>query len=512
MKKFLRIYNSIFFQAFCIVMGFALVSLALSVYIFHHNMKTVLMGEVENKAAIFLSAMEIPVRRLVMGRESRGISELLQEQAKLLKGNLNFTIIRAVVLDPQGRILDHTKPEKIGQTHLTTDFRKVVASGRPLVTRELKVLKQEPGKPEIPVIKVIHPIRNRKGDFVAAIKVDLDLRHTHEMIKEEYRRFNKRVVFGFSLAAVLLVLGTLFFLRRRIIKPVLSVAEASATVAAGDMETHLVHRGKDEISTLIQSFNQMVEGLKQRDQMRHALNLAREVQQNLLPKSDPIIMGLDIAGKSTYCESTGGDYYDYLYKGDHTADKINVVVGDVSGHGIQSALLMATARSALHQRWFLSGSIGHILTDVNRQLVRDVEESGYFMTLFYTEIDVQNRGIRWVNAGHDPAILFDPPTDAFDELGGRNLALGVDTNIKYEELRREIAGGQILVIGTDGIWESRNVKGEMFGKDRLKAVIRENAGASASTILNSVIDEVESFSYPLIKEDDITLVVVRIEQ
>ena len=256
----------------------------------------------------------------------------------------------------------------------------------------------------------------------------------------------------------------------------------------------------------------MVEGLKQRDQMRHALNLAMEIQQNLLPKNDPIIEGLDIAGKSIYCEGTGGDYYDYLYRGGHTADKICIVVGDVSDHGIQSALLMATARAALHQRWSLSGSIAHILSDVNRQLVRDIEESGHFMTLFCTEIDKQKKCIQWVNAGHDPAILYNRYTDAFDELGGRNPALGIDENVTYKELKRDIVKGQILVIGTDGIWESRNSKGEMFGKDKLKEVIRENAAAPAKGILNSVIKQVEQFSYPLRKEDDVTLTVIKIEQ
>jgi sigma-B regulation protein RsbU (phosphoserine phosphatase) len=380
------------------------------------------------------------------------------------------------------------------------------------VTRELKVLKQEPAKPKVPTIKIIYPIRNRRGNFIAAIKVDLDLRRTIEIIRDEYWRFNKRVIFGFALSGVLLVFGTLFFLRRRIIRPIVSVAEASAKVASGDMDSHLVHRGKDEISNLIQAFNKMVEGLKQRDQMRHALNLAMEVQQNLLPQKDPIIEGLDIAGKSIYCESTGGDYYDYFYESDQTTHKIDIVVGDVSDHGIQSALLMATARSALHQRWSLSGSIDNILSDVNRQLVRDVEESGYFMTMFFAEIDMKNECVRWVNAGHDPAILYDPCTDAFDELGGWNVALGIDTNTKYQEQQRTISKGQILVIGTDGIWESRNIRGEMFGKDKLKEVIKDNGRASAKRILNSIITEVETFSYPLIREDDVTLVVIKIEQ
>ena len=512
MKKPNRTYSrNIFLQAVLIVIGSALVSLALSVYIFHQNMKTVLMNEAENKASIFLSAMETSVRQLVTGRESHRLSELLEEQAKFLKSNLSFSIIRAVVLNPQGRILDHTKPEKIGQTHSSADFLEVMASGLPLVTRELKVLEQEPGRPEIPVIKVIHPVRNRKGDLVAVIKMDLDVRRTFEMIREEYWRFNKRVVLGFALAAVVMVLGTIFFLRRRIISPVVSVAEASAKVASGDMETLPVPRGRDEISNLIQSFNQMVEGLKQRDQMRHALNLAREVQQNLLPKNDPIIEGLDIAGESIYCEATGGDYYDYLYKGDHPADNIGIVVGDVSDHGIQSALLMATARSALHQRWALSGSIALILSDVNRQLVRDVEESGHFMTLFCTEIDKQNRCIRWVNAGHDPAILYDRCTDSFDELAGGGLPLGVFKDSEYKELQREIRPGQIIVIGTDGIWEAHNPKGESFGKDALLKIIRTHANEPAKEIIGAVIDAIENFRSSLAQEDDVTLVVIKVE-
>jgi len=117
MVKKHRFYNSIFTQAVLIVIGFALVSLVLSGYLFQQSMKMVATKEVENKATIFLSAMENSVRRFVMGRESNRLTELIEERSKLLESNLNFTIIRVVVRDPQGRILDHTRPEKIGQTH-----------------------------------------------------------------------------------------------------------------------------------------------------------------------------------------------------------------------------------------------------------------------------------------------------------------------------------------------------------------------------------------------------------
>ena len=117
--------------------------------------------------------------------------------------------------------------------------------------------------------------------------------------------------------------------------------------------------------------------------MRQSLNMAKEVQQNLLPKNRPDFKGLDIAGKSIYCDETGGDYFDYhdLSEGDH--EKLGVAIGDVSGHGVAAALLMATVRAALRQRIALKGSLRDIISDVNRQVVSDVEESGQFIGLFY---------------------------------------------------------------------------------------------------------------------------------
>jgi hypothetical protein len=146
-RKFLRIHNGIFIQAVLIVIGFTLIALALSVYVFSLNMRTVLMNEVENKAAVFISALEVSVRRQVTGREPGRLSELIQEQESLLKNKLNFTIIRAVVLDTQGRILDHMRSEKLGQIHSDEDLREVMATGRPLLRRDIKVLKEEPSGP-----------------------------------------------------------------------------------------------------------------------------------------------------------------------------------------------------------------------------------------------------------------------------------------------------------------------------------------------------------------------------
>jgi sigma-B regulation protein RsbU (phosphoserine phosphatase) len=131
-------------------------------------------------------------------------------------------------------------------------------------------------------------------------------------------------------------------------------------------------------------------------------------------------------------------------------------VDDVSDHGIQSALLMTTARAFLRQRASLSSNLDRIVYDVNQQISHDVEESGRFMTLFFSEIDRRNSKIRWVRAGHDPAMIYDPVSNSFKDLDGGGLPLGVFENTVYHQFEHQIKPGQIILIGTDGIWESHN--------------------------------------------------------
>ena len=295
-------------------------------------------------------------------------------------------------------------------------------------------------------------------------------------------------------------------------RPFQNIIHVLQAVRNGEFSLKVRVTSNDEIGYTGDVINEMTEGLKERDRMRHSLELAKEVQQHFVPKADPKVAGLDIAGHSKYCERTGGDYYDYLGIEKSGKGKIGVVIGDVSGHGIPSALLMATARSSLRQRALSGGKIEQIVSDVNRQLARDVEESGRFMTLFYCEIDSPNHRIRWVRAGHDPAIFFDPETNTFEELKGMGLALGVDEDWQYEQNQKsDLKKGQIIVLATDGIWEAHNANGEMFGKDAFYDIIRRNAALSANQILEAVIDKLEYFQTGVEPEDDVTLVVIKFE-
>jgi sigma-B regulation protein RsbU (phosphoserine phosphatase) len=245
---------------------------------------------------------------------------------------------------------------------------------------------------------------------------------------------------------------------------------------------------------------------------KKALALAAEVQKSLLPQGKPIVKGLDIAGKNVSCDEIGGDYFDFIWRLDTKKGPFSVVVGDISGHGVDSALLMTTARAFLRMRASQPGTISEIITAMNRHLTRDILESGRFMTLFYMTIDPKKSHIDWVRAGHDPAIIYDPVRDEFEELKGSGIALGVNESFDYEEnCRRGLTNGQIIAIGTDGIWEAVNREGEMFGKTRFRNIIRENAHAAAGDILNAVYSELSQYTRGQRSEDDITLVVVKID-
>jgi len=197
-------------------------------------------------------------------------------------------------------------------------------------------------------------------------------------------------------------------------RPFGDIIQVLQNVRNGRLDRRVAVRSNDEVGYVGDVINEMTAGLREREKMRQSLELAREVQQNLLPRRAPQPIGLDIAGRSLYCDQTGGDYFDFLEVGPPGDNTIGLVVGDVSGHGVPSALLMATARALMRQRSFLQGGPAQVVSDVNSHLSRDVEESGQFMTLFYMVIDPVQRELKWVRAGHEPAVLYDPHRDVFE--------------------------------------------------------------------------------------------------
>jgi sigma-B regulation protein RsbU (phosphoserine phosphatase) len=319
--------------------------------------------------------------------------------------------------------------------------------------------------------------------------------------------------FAIGAGFILLIIILIRVVTGRTVAAIREVSIAAEHVASGDYGKPLPVKTRDEVGELTSSFNSMVQQLKERMEMKEAMNLAMEVQQNLLPKKMPQIKGLEIAARSIYCDETGGDLYDFLEVDNGNGGRIGIVVGDVSGHGIPAALLMATVRAFLKSRVTQPGGSAEIISDVNRLITYDTGDTGQFMTLFYAVFDTGNKELQWVRAGHDPAIFYDPAKDEFKELNGYGMALGLDGKFKYRENMLDgLTMGQLLLIGTDGLWETQSQSGEMFGKDRIKALIKKNANASPAKILEAIISALREFQGLMKQEDDVTLAVIKVSE
>ncbi len=264
------------------------------------------------------------------------------------------------------------------------------------------------------------------------------------------------------------------------------------------------------IQSAIDQYRKTTTDQTQFQKVRRSLAQASLIQQNLVPKVTPQIEGFDIAGESIWCDETSGDYYDFIQPAQWQKKKIGIVVADVIGHGISSALLMTTARAFFRERVLTPGGSANLIADVNNRLVRDIEDLNLFITLFYCEIDIREKRFRWVHAGHEPAILYDPGKGSFELLSGEGLPLGIMEDWDYAEAEKEIYPGQIILIGTDGIKETANIRDELFGAERFHAAIREHAAKPAKEIVAAIFDALQRFRFPAERKDDETLVVVKV--
>ena len=279
-------------------------------------------------------------------------------------------------------------------------------------------------------------------------------------------------------------------------------------VSRGDLSRLVPVASNDEFGLIADHTNSMIQGLRHRIQLISSLKLAEEVQRNLLPTHAPKIPGLDISGISIYCDETGGDYYDYLNLPD---GRLGIVVADASDHGVSAALHMTTARAFLLYGTQNVDGLANLIDDINRHLVRDGLQTGRFVSLFLLEIDPQKKMLRWVRAGHEPALLYEPGRNEFQQLSGAGIVLGVDGDYRFQAYsRHQWVPGSVVVIATDGVHETRNKEYRMFGRERLHEIVRRHHMETAGSIQTVILEELEDFRGSAAQEDDVTLVVAKL--
>ena len=321
-----------------------------------------------------------------------------------------------------------------------------------------------------------------------------------------------RLVYFLTAAACIGII--LLFIRLMITQTTEAIKKVSQNandLARGIFTEPLPVTSRDEVGELTRNFNTMSSQLQKGLQLQEAMNIAREVQLTLLPQADYSADGVEVSGLSVYCDETGGDYFDFIESDSHPG-RLHVVVGDVVGHGIGAALLMATLRALVRSRIDQAERPDQLIADVNRQLCRDTSESGNFASLFYLTVDAERRELQWVRAGHDPAILFVPARKKFDDLKGKGLVLGLDADFQYQTNTYSLAGEKVVIlISSDGAWEAENEAREQFGRQRLKDLVAKNHHLSPSALLERITAAIDEFRGSIPLHDDITLVAISID-
>ena len=258
--------------------------------------------------------------------------------------------------------------------------------------------------------------------------------------------------------------------------------------------------------TLVAVGNEWRREAEHRSRMRaKELDVARSIQQHLLPSAPPALERLDVFGRNLPADEIGGDYFDWLVLDD---DKLAVVLGDISGHGIPAALLMAHLRASFHAAAEAGRSPEDIVTTMNRSLAR-ATTLGRFATFFLAVISVREGRIRYCNAGHNPPLLVRGGT--LHELPATGIPLAIMEDGEYTGGEEPFNAGDVLVIYSDGIPEARVAK-QFYGEERLheRALNLAQSGLTAGEFVDQILADLRAAAGEGMRADDVTLVVVRV--
>jgi serine phosphatase RsbU (regulator of sigma subunit) len=310
-------------------------------------------------------------------------------------------------------------------------------------------------------------------------------------------------------------------LARRISHPIRELARATERVAKGDLSHRVDVKARDEIRSLISSFNNMTEELEENKrnliemarreaQVTRDYEIARQVQQDLFPKTLPDKAGWDFAATCRPARAVGGDYYDIF---EFAPGKVLFAQGDVSGKGLGASLLMASVHAVVRS-WAgaVRGDPSRLIDELNQYLI-DASSVGTFVTLFLGVVDCDSGRVWYVNCGHPPALLLrtaSPPTNgAPEELSTGGPVLGVVAGDHYKAGETRMVGDDKIVLVSDGVTEATNPEDDMFDIKGLVDVLSASGDRGAQATMDGVIDATYDFMKGREQSDDISVLVVR---
>lgn len=251
----------------------------------------------------------------------------------------------------------------------------------------------------------------------------------------------------------------------------------------------------------------LADEVKEAERVWGELEVARSIQQRLLPAKPLDLDSLDVVGKVVAARRVGGDYYDYFLT---LTRKPTFVIADVSGHNIPAALIMAALRSVIRSQRDADFAPAALIHRVNTMLFDDLSSTEQFVSMVYMQYLHNSRTIRYTTAGHPAPLVWRKGVGDFEELTTDDPLIGIDPLDEFHEKALAVSSGDLIILYTDGVLETPNLGGDRFGTENLKAVIRGVADRKASEIVDAVVDGVMEFARPREIRDDLTVLVCKV--
>ncbi len=254
---------------------------------------------------------------------------------------------------------------------------------------------------------------------------------------------------------------------------------------------------------------QLQELLKVREQ-EYEMQIAKDIQMGLLPTNIPEMEEIALAGLCVPAHQIGGDYYDFIRRDNLAA--YDLVIADVSGHNIASALIMAEARTFIHSQVESLEKPAEMLQALNRYFFKNLDCSELFVTMFYLQYRPLERQLSYTNAGHNNPLLWRHSEQQLEHLDAEGLIFGIRQKVDFEQKHTQLQARDLLLLYTDGIIEAENNLGEFFGLERLGKLLQESEEMTPQEIIDKILDQVRIYTGMRHFNDDITLVVMKVLQ
>lgn len=321
---------------------------------------------------------------------------------------------------------------------------------------------------------------------------------------------------------ILLELLLMFWLVRRIVfrttKPIMQFVYSALTIGKGNFKARIpevkthdeLRKLHDSLEYMLMSFNDYIEHLKastaSNERYESELNIASNIQKQMLPYSFHKTEKFDIYGKLTPAKEVGGDLYDFLVRDNY----LYIAIGDVSGKGVPAALYMAITRFAFNFISNLGFSVDDVMVKINDAFSKG-NSMMMFVTMFIAVINLDTYEMEFCNAGHNPIVVKDPDGSVRYLHAKSNLAIGLVDNFTYVKESLQLSKGSRLLLYTDGVTEAEDIDKNQYGEDRLLEFIRNISGTDSSqVVIDNLFASVKEFTGENAQNDDITALTVKL--